>query len=49
MSSRESSPNALLMGAIEDWNDLEKEYIQLEVTFVCVCVTVSLNYFIEFF
>ncbi|BFZ05375.1 hypothetical protein BsWGS_08414 [Bradybaena similaris] len=30
MSSRESSPNALLTGAIEDWNDLEKEYIQLE-------------------
>ncbi|CAL1547825.1 unnamed protein product [Lymnaea stagnalis] len=28
--SRESSPNVLLFAALEDWNDLEKEYVQLE-------------------
>ncbi|KAK0069002.1 transmembrane protein 120A [Biomphalaria pfeifferi] len=28
--SRESTPNILLLAAMEDWNDLEKEYVQLE-------------------
>ncbi|KAK3754538.1 hypothetical protein RRG08_016727 [Elysia crispata] len=28
--SRESSPNVLLNAALEDWKDLEREYVQLE-------------------
>ncbi|XP_005101235.1 ion channel TACAN [Aplysia californica] len=39
--SRESSPNVLLTGALEDWSDLDKELVQLEDEHKKYCETLT--------